>query len=94
MFPWPRFGSRVIHGSEISEAGLGEVARGRLAGDPGAFLRCFHGLSVPGLDTLPFDPLLALFLGAALALYARAQGMRALEAETLSGLERTLSERS
>jgi aminoglycoside phosphotransferase (APT) family kinase protein len=38
--------------------------------------------------------LLALFLSAALASYARAQGMSALEAETLSGLERTLPERS
>jgi aminoglycoside phosphotransferase (APT) family kinase protein len=205
LFPWPWFGSRLIEGREISEAGLDDVARGRLAGDLGAFLRCLHGLSVPDLDTLPFDPmgrsdmtarvprtralldqldpsgalsdraqstlslaeslpppedsvlahgdlnvrhalvdatgrltgvidwgdicrapaavdlplywsafgpaarerfvaaygsiddatmvrarLLALFLSAALALYARAQGMRGLEAETLSGLERAL----
>lgn len=205
LFPWPWFGSRLIEGHEISEAGLDDAARGRLAGDLGAFLRCLHGLSVPDLDMLPFDPmgrsdmtarvprtralldqldpsgalsdraestlrlaeslptpedsvlahgdlnvrhalvdtagrltgvidwgdicrapaavdlslywsafgpaarerfvaaygsiddatmvrarLLALFLSAALALYARAQGMRALEAETLSGLERAL----
>jgi aminoglycoside phosphotransferase (APT) family kinase protein len=209
LFPWPWFGSRVIEGLEISEAGLDDVARGRLADDLGTFLRRLHRLSVPGLDTLPFDPmgradmtnrvprtralldeldssgaltaraqsilsmaeslapaeesvlvhgdlnvrhplvdetgrltgvidwgdicrapaavdlslywsafgplarqrfvaaygsmddatmvrarLLALFLSAALALYARAQGMSALEAETLSGLERTLWERS
>jgi aminoglycoside phosphotransferase (APT) family kinase protein len=209
LFPWPWFGSRAIDGSEISEARLDDAARGRLAGDLGAFLRCLHALSVPDLDTLPFDPmgrsdmsvrvprtralldeldpsgglsdrahsilglaesllapeesvlahgdlhvrhalvdgagrltgvidwgdvcrapaavdlslywsalgpaarerflaaygsiddatmvrarLLALFLSAALTLYARAQGMRALEAETLTGLERTLSERS
>lgn len=205
LFPWPWFGSRLIEGHEISEAGLDDAARGRLAGDLGAFLRCLHGLSIPDLDMLPFDPmgrsdmtarvprtralldqldpsgalsdraestlrlaeslptpedsvlahgdlnvrhalvdtagrltgvidwgdicrapaavdlslywsafgpaarerfvaaygsiddatmvrarLLALFLSAALALYARAQGMRALEAETLSGLERAL----
>lgn len=205
LFPWPWFGSRLIEGHEISEAGLDDAARGRLAGDLGAFLRCLHGLSIPDLDMLPFDPmgrsdmtarvprtralldqldpsgalsdraestlrlaeslptpedsvlahgdlnvrhalvdtagrltgvidwgdicrapaavdlslywsafgpaarerfvaaygsiddatmvrarLLALFLSAALALYARAQGMRALEAETLNGLERAL----
>jgi aminoglycoside phosphotransferase (APT) family kinase protein len=57
LFPWPWFGSRVIDGCEISEAGLDDLARGRLAGDLGAFLRCLHGLSPPDFDALPFDPM-------------------------------------
>jgi aminoglycoside phosphotransferase (APT) family kinase protein len=47
LFPWPWFGSRVIEGREISESGLDDGARGRLADDLGAFLRCLHALSVP-----------------------------------------------
>jgi aminoglycoside phosphotransferase (APT) family kinase protein len=141
LFPWPWFGSRVIEGHEISELGLDDVARGRLADDLGKFLRCLHRLSVPDRDALPFDPMgrsdmvirvprtralldqldpscaltdraqailsmaetlppaadwvlahgdLHVRLSAALTSFARAQGMPALEAGTLGGLERTL----
>jgi aminoglycoside phosphotransferase (APT) family kinase protein len=57
LFPWPWFGSRVIEGREISERGLDDFARGRLADDLGAFVGCLHGLSLPGLDALPIDPM-------------------------------------
>src|SRR5206468_2760297 len=57
VFPWPWFGSRVIAGREISECGLDDDARGRLADDLGAFLGCLHRLSVPDLDALPLDPM-------------------------------------
>jgi aminoglycoside phosphotransferase (APT) family kinase protein len=56
-FPWPWFGSRVIGGREVSERRLDDVARGRLAQDLCAFLGCLHGLSVPGTDALPLDPM-------------------------------------
>ena len=47
-----------------------------------------------GIDdaTLLRARVLALFLNATLASYARAQSMLALEAETLSGVERTLTD--
>jgi aminoglycoside phosphotransferase (APT) family kinase protein len=57
QFPWPWFGSRVIHGREISERGLGDVGRARLAEDLGAFIGCLHGLSPPDLEWLPIDPM-------------------------------------
>ena len=57
LFPWPWFGSRVVSGRELAEARLDDEARVCLATDLGAFLRCLHGLSLPGLDSLPVDPM-------------------------------------
>jgi aminoglycoside phosphotransferase (APT) family kinase protein len=57
LFPWPWFGSRVVEGRELSECGLDDIARGRLAGELGAYLACLHRLSFRDLDALPVDPL-------------------------------------
>jgi aminoglycoside phosphotransferase (APT) family kinase protein len=56
LFPWPWFGSHVIEGREIAQGGLADGARMQFAHDLGVFLRCLHGLSLPELGDLPFDP--------------------------------------
>jgi aminoglycoside phosphotransferase (APT) family kinase protein len=60
-FPWPFFGTRLLPGHEVAEAGLSDEARVAVGVELGQFLRELHGPDIrdrvdPG-DALPVDPL-------------------------------------
>jgi aminoglycoside phosphotransferase (APT) family kinase protein len=60
-FPWPFFGTRLLPGNEIAEAGLSEEARVGVGVELGRFLRELHApelrARVDPDDSLPVDPL-------------------------------------
>ncbi|MGZ4309534.1 MAG: phosphotransferase [Gaiellaceae bacterium] len=53
VFPWPFFGSELLPGRELAEAGLDDGARLEVALELAAFLRTLHGLELD--EPLPLD---------------------------------------
>ena len=60
-FPWPFFGTRLLPGNELAEAGLSDEARVAVGVELGRFLRELHApelrARVDPDDSLPVDPL-------------------------------------
>jgi aminoglycoside phosphotransferase (APT) family kinase protein len=56
-FPWPWFGSRMIDGTEVSDASPGVDGRRALAAELGRFLGALHGLRLTLAMELPIDPM-------------------------------------
>ncbi|GIH94498.1 phosphotransferase [Planobispora siamensis] len=58
-YPWPFWGTELIPGRELAEAGLPAAGQVRAATDLGAFLRALHdpGLSAEVGTGLPVDPM-------------------------------------
>ncbi|OLB82753.1 MAG: aminoglycoside phosphotransferase [Actinobacteria bacterium 13_2_20CM_2_71_6] len=58
-YPWPFWAARLVHGTELAEAGLPDPDRVRVATAVGTFLRALHdpALAAEVGDGLPRDPM-------------------------------------
>jgi aminoglycoside phosphotransferase (APT) family kinase protein len=56
-FRWPWFGSGLIEGRELADAGLNARARLALAPQLAALTRTLHDLALPEAASLPLDPI-------------------------------------
>jgi aminoglycoside phosphotransferase (APT) family kinase protein len=60
-FPWPFYGCAFLRGRELTDGGLDDAARVRLARPLARFLRALHAPAlvarVPGAEGLPLDPM-------------------------------------